>query len=454
MTSLLARREVARVERLVDVQLLQHQGDVVFDVVTPVIVLEGGLGCGKTFTLLMKMLALAEASPGVAGLIIEPTHELIGTIILAAIDEIFPKLGISYEFRTQWRGRRNVLLLWPGTAKETPVYLRSGTDPTKISGFKVGWFLVDEADQMTQEVWRRAFGRKRDARAKVSQACAFYTPEPGYNWTWTRFHEKRTARMRVIESVSTLTNRHNPASYVEELTESHNDDAERARVLEGKRSAREGLVFRRFDEQKNVRPAVDAASGLLEMWCDFNSALMHWSCWSLSSVRAHCIGEVVREDTDTLEHAIEAARWWADFISAARGYRVTPDQAARQVTCIIDAAGESSSTSSTRTDAEILRQVGFTVRHKAANPRIDESVLAANVALADGWLVFDRAKAPSTTRAVQLHAYGPDQKPQKGAGSREKVKAGLDHATDGVRYGVWFHRPVHLRRGNEPRAAA
>ncbi|MFO0447401.1 MAG: terminase large subunit domain-containing protein [Pseudomonadota bacterium] len=453
MTSLL-RAEHKRVERLVDVELLRHQQDVIYDVVTPVIVLEGGLGCGKTFTLIMKMLSLAEAQPGVAGLIIEPTHELIGTIILAALDEILPKIGVSFEFRTQWRGRRNVLLLWPGTWKQTPVYLRSATDPTKISGFKVGWFLVDEADQMTQEVWRRAFGRKRDTRAKISQACAFYTPEPGYNWTWARFHENRTPRMRVIEGVATLANRHNPQSYVDELKESHGDDAEQARVLFGKRSAREGLVFRRFDVVRNVR-ASSGPEGLLEMWCDFNVAMMHWSCWSMSSARAHCIGEVVREDTDTLEHAIEAARWWADVISAQRGYRVPPESAAKQVTCIIDAAGEAASTSSTRSDAEILRQVGFTVRHKTTNPRIDESILATNVALADGWLCFDRAKAPKTTRAVELQPYGPDGKPLKGTGSREKVKAGLDHATDGVRYGVWFHRPVHLRHGNDsPRRAA
>ena len=144
----------------------------------------------------------------------------------------------------------------------------------------------------------------------------------------------------------------------------------------------------------------------------------------------------------------------ADAISAQRGHRISPHDAARQVTCIIDAAGENASTSSTRTDAEILRQAGFTVRHKAANPGIEDSVLTVNVALADGWLVFDKVRAPKTTSAVQLHTRGPDGKPLKGTGSREKVKAGLDHGTDTVRYGVWFHRPVHQRRGNDAKRAA
>jgi hypothetical protein len=440
--------------REIDVELLAHQADIVNDMTTPILVLEGGLGCGKTVTALVKMLALAEASPGVPGLLVEPTTDLLGTIFIATCNELLDLWGIPYQYRTQWEGRRDVLLLWPNTRKQTPVYLRSGDKPHRIVGFKVGWFIIDEADQMTGEVWRRCVGRKRDARAKSNQAIAVYTPEPGYNWTWTRFHEKRTERMRVIEGISSRSNRHNPDGYFSELVEAH-DDVEVTRVTEGRRSSREGLVFRRFDEARNIKPAAEPAANMLEMWCDFNVAMMHWSCWSISSVRAHCVGEIVLEDTDTMECAEAAARWWADVISAQRGHRISPHDAARQVTCIIDAAGENASTSSTRSDAEILRQVGFTVRHKTTNPRIDESILATNVALADGWLCFDRAKAPKTTRAVELQPYGPDGKPLKGTGSREKVKAGLDHATDGVRYGVWFHRPVHLRHGNDsPRRAA
>jgi len=436
-----------------DVELLDHQADIVEDMTTPILVLEGGLGCGKTVTALVKMLALAEDSPGVPGLLVEPTTDLLGTIFLATVNELFDLWGIPYQYRTQWEGRRDVLLLWPNTRKQTPVYLRSGDKPHRIVGFKVGWFIVDEADQMTGEVWRRCIGRKRDSRAKTNQAIAVYTPEPGYNWTWTRFHEKRTERMRVIEGISSRTNRHNPAGYVDELIEAH-DDVEAARVTEGKRSSRDGLVFRRFDKVRNVRAAAEPAAGLLEMWADFNVAKMHWSCWSLSSARAHCVGEIVREDTDTIEQAQEAARWWAALLSKERRREVTPEQAARQVTCIIDAAGEHASTSSTRSDAEILRQTGFTVRNKTSNPRIDESVLAVNAALADGWLVFDRQRAPQTTSCIELHAYGADNKPAKGTGSREKVKAGLDHGTDGCRYGVWFHRPVHQRRGNDVRRAA
>ena len=127
----------------IDIELLDHQADFVLDMKTATLILEGGLGCGKTFSAMLKMLTLAKAYPGVAGLVVEPTNDLIGTIFLATIDEFFPLWGVEYEFRGRWRGRPNVLLLWPGTPDETPIYLRSGDRPERIVGFKVGLFILD-----------------------------------------------------------------------------------------------------------------------------------------------------------------------------------------------------------------------------------------------------------------------------------------------------------------------
>lgn len=443
--------------REVDIEGADHQIAVWEDWTTKTLVLEGGLGSGKTFTALMKMVLMATRFPGVPGLVVEPTNDLVGTIFLTKVYRFLMLWGIKHQFRSKWKGIPNVLLIRPGTPLETPVFLRSGDVPERIVGFDVGWFILDEADQMTQEVWRRAVGRLRDRRIEaiggVRQRICVYTPEPGYNWTWSVFWEKRKETMRVIEGVDTRENTWNPADYFGELAESH-DGNELARVTQGKRSAMEGLVFRRFSEAKNVAAAPPRLQGGPEMWCDFNVAKMHWSCWDVSARSAHCIGELVIEDTDTIEQAERARRWWAARFTALRRREVTPDEAAAQVTCIIDASGESAQSSSTRSDAEVLRQAGFVVVNKATNPPIADSVLATNAALADGWLLFDKAAAPSTTRSVQSHAYGPDGKPQKGTGTREKVKAGLDHGTDGVRYGVWFHRPVHMRRGNQDRRHA
>lgn len=454
----------------VDVERAPHQVEFVDDVRTPVLVMEGGLGCGKTFSAMLKMLVFAELYPGVAGLVVEPTNDLIGTIFLATVDEFLPRMGIAYEFRRSWRGRPNVLILHPGTTGETPVYLRSGDRPERIVGFKIGWFILDEADSMDADVYRRAKGRLRDRRVDIAggvrQACLIYTPEPGFNWTWSLFHEKRTPQMRVIEGVSTRANVWNPSSYADELESTYDGD-DRARVTTGARSAREGLVYRSFSDERNLGRCVDPWAGDVELWCDFNAAKMAWAWVSLQNDRAFIFDELVREDTDSEIQAKEAALFAALQMSMRQSGRteedlrrvppaawpIPPSEAARRVTVVGDAASDhdGGASGATRTSHALIRQQGFTVRHKAANPGIDDTVLTVNVALRDGWLVFDADRAPYTTRCIRQQPYGKDMKPAKGQGSRDKVKAGLDHGADCIRYGTWFHRPVWDRKGNDRR---
>lgn len=441
-----------------DVELLDHQADFADDVESDICVMEGGLGCGKTFSLLVKMLRLVEESPGVPGLIVEPTYDLIGSVILASVDEFLPQWGIRYQYRTRWRGRSDVLLVHAGTKKQTPVYLRSGDVPKRIVGFKVGWFFLDEADQMDQAVWQRAMGRMRHRGAKHLQANCVFTPEPGFNWTWRVFHENppAKAKLHLIEGIPTTVNVHNPEGYAENLDAAH-DEGERDRVLKGVRSALSGRVFRRFDRSRHVRPCDDPLSGELQMWCDFNVGKMAWSFVSVRGDRAHVFAELVREDTDTIECADLAAAMWARLISERRGYPVEPYEAAKLVKVIADAAGDNASTSAKHSDLAILRQRGFRVFHVARNPFIEDSVLAVNLALKDGWLLFDDGTRPDgspppvlppakyVVTCIEQQPRGKDGKPAKAKDPKE----GLDHGADGVRYGVFHNRPAWVPRGNQ-----
>lgn len=430
--------------REIDVEALPHQMALLEDRASPVLVLEGGLGCGKTVGLLLKVLDLVEQSPGVPGLIVEPTADLVGTILLPTIEELFSAWGIEHEFRTVWRGRRDVLLLHPGTRAQTAIYLRSGDRPHRIVGFKVGWLVLDEADQMQREVWRRATGRMRDRRSRCRQRVCVFTPEPGFNWTWSAFHESPEAGTRCIVGVPTSANVFNPIEYAGNLAATH-DEADRARVLTGARAARTGLVYRRFDEGRHVVPYdLDSERGPLEVWADFNVRKMAWALVSVRGDRAHVVGEVVREDTDTMAQADETAALLAEVYARRMGLRLSPTEAARMTTVICDASGDSASTSSKQSDVAILISRGFRVRHPARNPFIEDSVLAVNRALEEGWLVFDRARAPYTTRCIASQPYGDDGKPAKA----KDVKAGLDHGADVVRYGVFHHRPAWAPRGN------
>lgn len=454
-------------ERDLDVALWIHQAAVVGDDISPVVVLEGGLGCGKTFTLLVKMLRLVEKYPTVAGVLVEPTNDLIGTIFLATCYEFLDKWGISYAYKLKYKGLPSVLVFYPDTQNETLVFLRSADRPERLVGFKVGWVILDEADQFKPDVYARILARKRDRRIEkmggVRQTIAAYTPEVGFNWTYKVFHLNRTPDMHVIEGVSTKANKKNPTGYFDELVAGSLDDGDIARQTEGRRSSRNGLVYRRFSNEVNLGVHPDPWRGDVQLWCDFNNSKMVWVWVTLVDGLAYVFDELVREDTDTDEMAHEAS------LIAARAYSlrqvdertldalpierwpVSPFVAARRVTVIGDAAGDHDAGAAGKVSYEILRQHGFQVTYKKSNPLIDDTVLTVNMALADGWIKFDEQKAKYTTTCIRQQPYGPDGKPLKGAGSREKVKAGLDHGADCIRYGVWYHRPVHCRRGNQER---
>jgi hypothetical protein len=450
-----------------EVPAARHQRLFVADDKSPVLVMEGGLGSGKTMSALLKVCVLVDRFPGVPGLWVEPTNDLIGSIVLPRVMRWCPEWGIPVEYRRSYRGLPQVLVFYPGSPKETLVFLRSGDRPERIVGFDVGWFIVDEADQQDEEVWERCIGRRRDARIEalggVRQGIAVFTPEPGINWTYARFHERRTPDMRVIEGISTRANVFNPSGYFDELLSSHRDERERQRVTEGRRFALEGMAFPEFSDA-TLQPCLApfAVGRRIQMWCDFNFWQMVWLLVSIDHQGVmHVFDEVVAQGVTTLRHVETAKRHLALRMSLALGHLseselvrlptehwpVTPDHAARRTTCITDAAG-SAETTAGAADTDVMRKAGFTVHHEARNPFIRDTLTSVNGALLDGALLFDPATAPYATRCVRNVPITPDGKLEKGEGSKEKVQAGLDHAADAVRYGVWFNRPQFARRGN------
>lgn len=424
----------------VAVELLPHQADFVADTTSPYLVLEGGLGSGKTVALVVKMLQLAQASPGVPGLIVEPTSDLIGSIFLPTVEELFGTWGIPFDYRTQYRGRVAVLLIWPGTSAETVVYLRSGDKPQRIVGFKVGWFLLDEVDQLKADVWRRCIGRWRDSRAKVMQAVAVGTPEEGFNWTFERFHVKPAPGTRVIQGVSTRANVFLPKDYADHLAANHDED-ELARVLTGKRTTRTGLVYKRFDRTLHCRPCDNPIDGELFIGADFNVSAMAWVFGRRLGSEIHIFGELVRENTDTMAQAEEAAAYLARMFKRVKGIDITPMQAARRCQVVPDASAAARRTSATDSDVQHLIRCGFDVRRPATNPPIKDRIFSVNLAFAESRLFVDPDRCPTLLRCIEQQGYAKDGMPDK--------SKGLDHAPDALGYAVHWYEPAHAFRGNQ-----
>jgi hypothetical protein len=432
---------VSAPQKEIHIKALTHQLALVQDKSSSTLVLEGGLGSGKTFAAVLKMLSLIDDSPGVPGLWVEPTLDLIGSILLPTITEFFEQWAIPWRYATQYDGAKSVLIVHHGTRKQTIVYLRSGDKPERIVGFKVGWFILDEADSMDGAVWKRSVARVRDSRARYLQFIAVFTPEEGYNWTWDMFHARPAPGTRVIAGIPTSANIHNPSTYVSSL-EGVAADEELARYLTGKRSSAKGLVYKRYDDKCNA-PCVDPLNGRLIIGADFNVGKM---CWVFGTLRGdkllHIWGEHIGKDIDTIRMAEEAKEiLWR--VHQKHGGRDTKEYVWRRCALIPDASAGARRTSSAglATDLQHLIDAGFDVNKPTINPPVKDRVFNVNAAFHGGYLMVDKDACPELHRCLTQQPWSKD-------GSEPDKTKGLDHAVDALGYAVNYCIPIDVPRGN------
>ena len=424
-----------------DVELLAHQLDIATDTTSKYLVMEGGLGSGKTVALIVKMLALAWANPGVAGLVVEPTHDLIGSILLPTFEELLGLWQVPWEHRSQWRGRQSVAILWPGTEHEVIVYLRSGDKPARITGFKVGWFLVDEHDLQKPGVWRRCISRRRDRRAKVSQGCAFGTPEPGFGETYELFHKSPAPGTRLITGVSTRTNVFVAKDFADDLAATHPDELER--VMSGKRMAKHGLVYSAFGPT-HKRTCDNRLEGQLVIGADFNVSKMHWVLGRIVGEELHVWGELVGENTNTFEQTDEAIRMLSSLFTDPWGQAIPAQHIARRFRVYADPSGGARRSSAPESDLAIMRRAGFLVEDFGGPPAVEDRIASVQDRLRKRYLLVDPQGAPELVRCLETQGYGRDGKPDK------DIDRGLDHGPDALGYVVAGHPSwmIHAPRGN------
>lgn len=134
----------------------------------------GGLGSGKTYAGVLRMLTMP---PNTRGCVIAPTYRMARDVILPAIEEICAP-AIEQVFRADMEvrlvGKRRVLL-------------RSATHPDRLRGLNLDWVWIDEAAMVDESVWKVALGRLRHAPTRWWLTS---TPRGKANWLYERFGQE------------------------------------------------------------------------------------------------------------------------------------------------------------------------------------------------------------------------------------------------------------------------
>jgi len=186
----------------------------------------GGIGSGKTRA---GTIEAFRQPPNSVGMIVAPTYPMLRDATLRTFLELARSANILVSFKAgdmvaKLRGERTILF-------------RSGENPDRLRGPNLGWFMLDEAAMLSDEVWNIMIGRLRE---EPSRGWAVTTPR-GKNWLYNRFMNGKDCE--IIKS-SSRDNPYLPQGFIESLESSYTAEWQ-AQEIEGDFLDPSGAMFRR-----------------------------------------------------------------------------------------------------------------------------------------------------------------------------------------------------------------
>ena len=154
-------------------------------------------------------------------------------------------MGMLPEVHYEYRKQENRVKFVNGHE----IIFRSLDDPAKLLSINLGWFYIDQAEEVSEEVFLTLLGRLR----AVENPQCWITGNPlGHNWIWHRFiHDPVPGN--IIFNAKTEENIHNlPEGYVDSLKNNYNEIWIN-RYLYGSWDAFEGQIYPDFEPSIHVK---------------------------------------------------------------------------------------------------------------------------------------------------------------------------------------------------------
>ena len=232
------------------------------------------------------------------------------------------------------------------------IWILSGEDPDALKGPNLGAGIIDEPFIQDREVFDQILARVRDPRARRLEIGLTGTPEE-LNWGYDicEGEEKGNYDLALVQA-STRENKALPDDYASRLERGYDEKAAMAYVDGQFVSLSKGLVYYAFSDACVVQepdPGHELCVGM-----DFNVDPMAFVVFWKHGERLHIVKEYELPNSDTEDACLKLREDWGDRIRD-----VYPD-----------ASGNARQTNAPggKSDFHILREHGFTVRSRRANP--------------------------------------------------------------------------------------
>ena len=211
-----------------------------------VIAFFGGIGNGKTFAGILKgiLRVLDPEQKPQLGMIARQTYPELRDSTQRTFFELVHLFGLLPGVHYDYKKQENRVIFKNGHE----IIFRSLDDPAKLLSINLGWFYIDQAEEVSEEVFLTLLGR---LRAVATPQCWITGNPLGHNWVWHRFiHDPVPGN--IIFNAKTEENIHNlPEGYIDSLKKNYNEIWIN-RYLYGSWDAFEGQIYPDFEPSIHV----------------------------------------------------------------------------------------------------------------------------------------------------------------------------------------------------------
>ena len=371
--------------------------------------LVGGYGCGKTYIGALRALYLSYLNSGIPGQYVSPTYAMAKKTIIPTIKEIAiaAELDLSYnktdhEFIVEnWNGQ-----FWIG----------SGDDPNSLRGPNLAWAGIDEPFIQSKEVFEQMIARTRIGDYR--EIFLTGTPEE-LNWGYDIAMNDGGHYDIGFVTGKTKDNLYLDKEFYDTIYNAYTPEMREA-YLEGKfLNLREGKAYKPFERDKNVVhrdvDGLEICAGL-----DFNVDYMSAEIFANGNGWVHFFDEIRLSHSNSFEMADKLAQKYPG------------------IKCYPDATGAMRKSSSTKSDHQIFRDIGFQMISRKANPAVMDRVNAVNRMIMHEYLTIEPGKCEWLVKDFERVTF------KSGDLDKSKDEA-LTHASDGAGYAVAYLYPVRRR---------
>ena len=388
------------------IELLKHQDEFIYSDHTHTAIV-GGFGSGKSHAGTLKTVIKKLQYPNIDVAYYLPTYQLIKDMAFVRFSELLLMQNIPFQLN-----RSDKEFITP----YGKIIMRSMDNPDLIVAYEVGYSLIDEADVMPTKKMEDAFknivARNRKSLPNNDKNCLDFVSTPeGFGFLYEFFIKKPHPNKSIIKA-KTTDNPFLPKEYIETLLMSYTPQQIEAYINGEFINLQSGSVYHHFNRVENHADKTIQPNDTLHIGMDFNITKMSAVVHIIENENLYAVDEITNAyDTNQLCEIIK------------QKYQN------HKIVVYPDASGDSRKTSSDKTDHQIIRNAGFTIRVGKSNPSVKDRITILNMAFKDNEnkikYFVNSNNCPSYCESLEQLGYKN--------GTPDKL-SGHDHLTDAGGY--------------------